>query len=70
MKEELKLIEIINNLFKNLEIMLQQAIEITSSEYMKLQNPKFISQTSIDDDMMYWMIFEDNNTMYKIHNKL
>ena len=50
--------------------MLQQAIEITSSEYMKLQNPKFISQTSIDDDMMYWMIFEDNNTMYKIHNKL
>lgn len=49
---------------------LQDCIEITSAEYINLQNPVFIGQTKLDHNNMYWMVFEDNNIMYKIHNTL
>jgi len=50
--------------------LLNQSTEITPSEYINLKNPIFKGQTSIDDDMMYWMVFEDNGVLYKIHNTL
>ena len=50
--------------------LLNQSTEITPSEYINFKNPIFKGQTSIDDDMMYWMVFEDNGVLYKIHNTL
>ena len=50
--------------------LLDQAKEISLKEYMDLKNPIFKGQTILDEDDMYWMVFEDNNILYKIHNKL
>lgn len=50
--------------------LLQQATEITTKEYTNLVNPIFKGQTSIDDNLMYWMVFESNGTLYKINNTL
>ena len=50
--------------------MLNTAIEITSTEYMDLKDPIFKGQSRLDDNLMYWMIFESEGIMYKIHNKL
>ena len=36
--------------------MLKDAIEIISEEYMNLQNPIFKGQTSLDDNLMYWIL--------------
>lgn len=54
---------IVNNL-------LEQAKEITSSQYMDLKNPIFKGQTRVDENSQYWMVFEDNGVLYKIHNTL
>lgn len=50
--------------------LLTTAVEISSKEYMNLNNPIFRGQTSMDDDLKYWMVFEDNGILYKIHNSL
>ena len=49
---------------------LDTAKEITSEEYMNLKNPIFKGQTRLDDNRQYWMLFEDNGILYKIHNSL
>ena len=50
--------------------LLEQAKEITPLEYKDLENPIFKGQTEIDDDLMYWMVFESNGVMYKIYNSI
>ncbi len=50
--------------------LLEQAVQISSKEYMNLNNPIFKGQTSVDDDFMYWMVFENDGVLYKIHNTL
>ena len=52
------------------QTVLEKAKEITSQEYMSLKNPIFQGQTRLDDNYQYWMLFEDNGTLYKIHNRL
>lgn len=44
--------------------------EITQTEYMSLENPIFKGQTRLDENNQYWMVFEDNNVLYKIHNSV
>lgn len=49
---------------------MNQAIELNINEYSTLPNPQFISQTSIDDDGRYWVVFKSNNVLYKFHLEL
>jgi hypothetical protein len=52
-------------------INLDECILITSAEYYELPGtPKFIGQTRLDDDNMYYMVFESEGVIYKTHNKL
>jgi hypothetical protein len=46
--------------------LLEQAKEITSSEYLNLKNPVFKGQTRLYGELKYWMVFEDNGVLYKI----
>jgi hypothetical protein len=50
--------------------LLSLAFEITSSQYMELENPIFIGQTRLDENNQYWMVFENNGIMYKISNQI
>jgi hypothetical protein len=50
--------------------LLEQSKQITSEEYISLSNPIFKGQTRLDNDNMYWMVFEDNGVLYKIHSTL
>jgi hypothetical protein len=53
-----------------MENLLNIAKEISSSDYMNLKNPEFKGQTRLDVNYQYWMVFEDNGVLYKIHNSL
>ena len=53
-----------------MEKLLDNAKEISSLEYMNLSNPIFKGQTAVDNNLKYWMIFENNGSLYKIHNTL
>jgi len=45
--------------------------EITIEEYNKLPGtPKFIGQTLLNKENMYWMTFKSEGILYKIENKL
>lgn len=61
-----------HSLFKsnNMSDLLSQSIELPVSEYISLSNPIFKGQSEVDDNGMYWMVFENNGTLYKLHNKL
>lgn len=50
--------------------LLEQAKEITSLQYMDLENPIFVGQTRLDKNDKYWIVFKDNDVLYKIHNTL
>jgi len=50
--------------------LLEQSKEITSLQYMDLENPIFKGQTRLNENNMYWMVFENNGVLYKIHNTL
>ena len=54
----------------HMENLLNIAKEISSSDYMNLKNPEFKGQTRLDVNYQYWMVFEDNGVLYKIHNSL
>ena len=54
----------------DMENLFNIAKEITSSDYMNLKNPEFIGQTRLDVNNQYWMVFEDNGVLYKIHHSL
>ena len=43
---------------------------ISSTEYLTLENPEFKGQTRLDENNMYYMVFESKGILYKIHNKL
>jgi hypothetical protein len=43
---------------------------INNEDYCKLTNPEFIGQTRVDKDRMYYMIWKDNNILYKTHHKI
>jgi hypothetical protein len=43
---------------------------ITSGEYARLNNPKFIKQTPANKNGMYFMYFECNGIMYEVKNVL
>ena len=43
---------------------------ITTDEYCELANPVFIGQTPIDENKMYFMVFECDGVYYKVHNSL
>ena len=53
-----------------MNIELEDCILITSEQYLDLKNPKFMGQTRIDENKMYYMIWEDNDVLYKTYNKL
>ncbi len=53
-----------------MENILASAIEITSAQYMELENPVFVGQTRLNKDDQYWMVFEDNGKTYKILHTL
>ena len=54
----------------DMEKILDIAKEISLNDYVNLQNPKFKGQTEADCDNQYWIVFEDNGILYKIHNSL
>lgn len=43
---------------------------ITNDEYCNLISPQFIGQSRLDENNMYYMIWESEGVMYKTHNKL
>jgi hypothetical protein len=45
-------------------------ILITATQYLDLVNPRFVGQTSIDKNNMYYMVFECEGINYATHNKL
>ncbi len=49
---------------------LEHYTTITSEEYMDLVNPKFVGQTRLDENNMYYMCWESEGKLYKTHNKL
>ena len=53
-----------------MKIKLEDCVLITNDEYCKLKDPKFIGQTSLDKDNMFWMVWEVEGVLYKTHNKL
>lgn len=52
------------------EIKLEDCKQITSLEYMKLENPVFKGQTRIDAKNKYWMVFECDGILYKCQHTL
>lgn len=51
-------------------IKLEDCKLITNEEYLLLKNPKWMGQTSLDKDQMYWMVWESEGVLYKTHNHL
>jgi len=50
--------------------LLNNSTQLSISEYLQLSNPIFKGQTSVDSNNMYWIIFEQDNKLYKFHIKL
>ena len=50
--------------------MQEQAIEITSSQYMDLVDPEFVGQTRLNVENKYWMFFKCKGILYKIEHTL
>lgn len=50
--------------------LLEQAVELEVLEYMHLKNPIFKGQTRLDENNMYWMVFEENGKLFKFHKTL
>jgi hypothetical protein len=51
-------------------IKLEDCVEITPEKYLEFPSPVFKGQTTLDSKGYYWMVFESNGVLYKIHNKL
>lgn len=49
---------------------LEDCTEITSAQYMELDNPQFVGQTGVGHSGTYWMVFESEGVNYKILHKL
>ena len=43
---------------------------ITNEQYLLLDNPTFVGQTKVDNNLMYYMVFEHNGVYYKTYNML
>jgi len=53
-----------------MNIKLEDCKLITGEEYLKLESPIFRGQTRVDENGMYYMVWEDKGILYKTHNKL
>jgi hypothetical protein len=53
-----------------MSVNLDQCTLITSEEYINLNDPIFVGQTRLDDNNMYYMVFQVGDVLYKIHNQL
>lgn len=49
--------------------LLNNATELSVSEYLQLKNPIFKGQTSAQNDI-YWMVFEEDGNLYKFQCSL
>lgn len=54
----------------NYVVKLEECKLITSEEYLLLKNPQFRGQTRVDENGMYYMIWESEGILYKTHNKI
>lgn len=52
------------------EIKLKDCKKISAEEYLELKDPKFMGQTKVDENGMYWMCWESEGVLYKTHNKI
>jgi|Laugrespbdmm15dd_1035085.scaffolds.fasta_scaffold34577_2 hypothetical protein len=50
-----------------MENILDESQEITITQYVSLVNPKFVGQTRVNDDGTYWVVFKDNDVLYKVN---
>ena len=46
------------------------AVEIPIEEYGALKNPKFIKQTPLNSEGIYWVYVKSESVLYKIKLKL
>jgi hypothetical protein len=49
--------------------LLNNATELSVSEYLQLKNPIFKGQTTVKNNM-YWMVFEEEGKLYKFQCQL
>ena len=49
-----------------MEETLENATEITCTQYVDLVNPKFIGQTRVNSNGTYWVLVKESNVLYKI----
>jgi hypothetical protein len=49
---------------------IQEATHFDISMYHLLKDPKFISQTSVNAQGVYWMVFESNGALFKFQCSL
>jgi hypothetical protein len=49
---------------------MENAMQITSQEYMNLENPQFVSQTRVNEDGIYKMYFRVGEDLYFTVNRL
>jgi hypothetical protein len=50
-----------------MENILDKSKEITTTQYMSLVNPEFVGQTRVNDNGTYWVVFKDNDVLYKVN---
>jgi hypothetical protein len=51
-------------------VTLKQCKPITNKEYIALVCPRFVGQTRIDSNNVYYMMWESEGVFYKTRNKL
>ena len=50
-----------------MEKILNESQEITITQYVSLVNPMFVGQTSVNDNGTYWVVFKENDVLYKVN---
>jgi hypothetical protein len=50
-----------------MEKILNESQEITITQYISLVNPMFVGQTSLNDNGTYWVVFKENDVLYKVN---
>lgn len=49
--------------------LLELATFVTPEEYNNLLTPRFVTQTRLDQNNMYWRVFTSDGRYYKTYNK-
>ena len=50
-----------------MEKILNESQEITITQYVNLVNPVFVGQTEVNDNGTYWVVFKENDVLYKVN---